>query len=337
MSLLALLTVGTTDTGGGQGWSPLDLPPLPAVSDAPMPGPFSDTRPFTTYLVPIETSDGSGSTLHPDVIDMVAIFGAPVRGYRYWLSHTPFPWTDGKLENPHLAVSNNGYDWHSTEVGIENPIFPLPPGVGYQSDPDFWWNPEENHFAWTWRQSSASTKIIASTSTDLLTWTEPVEVLPPDARNAEEKSPAVARIAPYQWKVWVVRGPELWRYDATRPHQRWTNAVKCTILDQNGAPMGHDFWHGNVLRLDTGLLIGSWTTGSSAGGGTIAGHSTDDGLTWTFGTTRIFPSGAGRSYRPTLALHEDGEHVRLWDSTAIDGTTYLHVSQVPLTVFTDPT
>ena len=335
MSLLALLAAGqgTSPTVPG----PTDLPSLPVVTDQPVPGDFADQAPYSTYLVPVETADGSGATLHPDVLDMHALFGAPVRGYRYWLSHTPFPQQDGTLENPHLAVSNNGYDWHATAVGIENPVHPLPQGVGYQSDPDLWWNPEEKHFGWAWRQQvPGGHNIVASTSTDLLTWTPPVKVGWSGNSPIEDKSPALARLAPYQWKIWMVRGSELWRFDSTRPHQKWTGGQKCAVTDPAGQPMVHDFWHGNVLRLDDGMLIGAWSTGGSAFGGTIAGHSTDDGLTWILGATRIFP-GVTYSYRPALALDDDGTHVHLWDSTTVNGTKYLHLSQVPLSVFTDPT
>ena len=335
MSLLALLAAGqgTSPTVPG----PTALPPLPSMTDQPVPGDFTDQAPYSTYLVPVETADGSGATLHPDVLDMHALFGAPVRGYRYWLSHTPFPQQDGTLENPHLAVSNNGYDWHSTAVGIENPIHPLPAGVGYQSDPDLWWNPEEKHFGWAWRQQvPGGHNIVASTSTDLLTWTPPVKVGWSGNNPVEDKSPALARIAPYQWKVWMVRGAELWRFDSTRPHQKWTGGQKCAVLDPSGQPIVQNFWHGNVLRLNDGTLIGAWSTGSGTTTGTVAGHSLDDGLTWTLGTTKLF-TGSTRSYRPAFVLHDDGEHVMWWDSTAVEGSYYLHLSRVPLSVFTNPT
>jgi len=56
-------------------------------------------------------------TTHPDVLYIPIGFN----GYKYWLSHTPYPYTNDFYENPEIVCSNDGVNWE-VPAGLTNPI-----------------------------------------------------------------------------------------------------------------------------------------------------------------------------------------------------------------------
>ena len=83
--------------------------------------------------ITIPTYDGSNQVTHPKVI----YFENGYNGYKYWMVSTPYPKNNTYLENPSIAVSNNGIDWIEPD-GIKNPISGYPSKVkddSYYSDP----------------------------------------------------------------------------------------------------------------------------------------------------------------------------------------------------------
>ena len=66
---------------------------------------------ITTYI------DGDNQPTHPSVIDLKSKWN----GYRYWMSYSPYPYSDGSEENPCIAVSNDMYHW-MVPKGLNNPI-----------------------------------------------------------------------------------------------------------------------------------------------------------------------------------------------------------------------
>src|SRR5690606_6972243 len=65
----------------------------------------------------IRTYDGSNQTVHPDVL----FFDTGWNGYKFWMVHTPYPYSDEKLENPSIVASNDGIYWDEPK-GLINPI-----------------------------------------------------------------------------------------------------------------------------------------------------------------------------------------------------------------------
>ena len=83
--------------------------------------------------ITIPTYDGSNQVTHPKVI----YFENGYNGYKYWMVSTPYPKNNTYLENPSIAVSNNGIDSIEPD-GIKNPISGYPSKVkddSYYSDP----------------------------------------------------------------------------------------------------------------------------------------------------------------------------------------------------------
>ncbi len=66
----------------------------------------------------IPTYDKSNQTVHPDV----KYFENKLFGYKYWMAHTPYAFTNDKLENPSISVSNDGVKWFDRPGAIPNPI-----------------------------------------------------------------------------------------------------------------------------------------------------------------------------------------------------------------------
>src|SRR5699024_11874226 len=65
----------------------------------------------------INTYEGYNQVIHPDVI----YFPDRWNGYRYWMSYTPYPWTNDFYENPSIAVSDDGVRWETPE-GLKNTL-----------------------------------------------------------------------------------------------------------------------------------------------------------------------------------------------------------------------
>lgn len=85
------------------------------------------------HLVAIPTYDGSDQLTHPKVL----YFPKGWKGYRYWMSMTPYPYEHDMFENPSIVVSNDGKTW-GTPQGLTNPVSGIPSDValgGHYSDP----------------------------------------------------------------------------------------------------------------------------------------------------------------------------------------------------------
>src|SRR4029079_13330269 len=82
--------------------------------------------------VTVPTYDGSGQAVHPDVVE----FESAWHGAKYWLTMTPYPKSDQKLENPSILTSENGVDV-AVPDGIKNPVIAPPKNSrDYNSDPE---------------------------------------------------------------------------------------------------------------------------------------------------------------------------------------------------------
>lgn len=128
--------------------------PLPALMEEPVP-----------LVVP--TYEGSGESVHPDVVD----FPAGWHGARYWLTMTPYPRSDSKVENPSILVSHDGRTLAAPD-GLANPV------IGhrgrpsdYNSDPELVYEAGTDRLLLFYRFVDRRTNtILVSSSTDGRTW-----------------------------------------------------------------------------------------------------------------------------------------------------------------------
>ncbi|NPA30163.1 MAG: glycoside hydrolase family 32 protein [Epsilonproteobacteria bacterium] len=73
----------------------------------------------------VPTYDGTNQVVHPDI---------QIRNNTFYLTITPYPWSNADHENPSFFVSGDGFNWQ-TIPGCPNPLVqhPIP---GYNDDPD---------------------------------------------------------------------------------------------------------------------------------------------------------------------------------------------------------
>ena len=282
-------TDGTQVWGGGSG-----PPPEPD----PWPLPASGTE------ISLTTYDGSDSTCHPSVVDMLAETGDVWNGYRWWLADTPYVGgqdeAGSSIENPCVWGSNDRINWSEPSPGV-NPLEPWPGGI-YNSDTELVWDPDGQRLVMYWRRSNE--RIRAASSTDGSEWIAHGEVLVPPVAGLHV-SPTVARVAAGDWRMWCLTESDvLRRYQAQSPVGPWTPMGDALLLSED--PLAS--WHGSVTS-HKGVLIGVFDTRHGNAARPIV--STDGGATFTVGP--VVPNLNG--YRTTLVASTRAGYIDSWTGT----------------------
>jgi hypothetical protein len=158
--------------------SPLKVPPPP------------DLRVLT-----LETFDGSGQAVHPDVA-LTPLTWAPDQTQ---LFVTPYPNGDASKENPSLYTGKSFVDW-LVPPGVMNPI--ARPATGYLSDPDEVFNPETNELWLYYRAVTTQNEILLIRGSGPSTWSPPTLVA--SGKNHTIVSPTVVRRGAGDWLMWSV-------------------------------------------------------------------------------------------------------------------------------------
>src|SRR4051812_43260793 len=91
------------------------------------------------------TYDGSGQTVHPDVVSVPADW----IGTRRYLAITPYPAGDGSKENPSIFGGDDIDVWRAP-AGLTNPV--VRPAGGYLSDPDIVYEPQRRELWMYYRE-----------------------------------------------------------------------------------------------------------------------------------------------------------------------------------------
>jgi hypothetical protein len=139
----------------------------------------------SSYLT-IPDYPGAGTVVHPDVL----YFAAGWNGYKYWMAYTPYP--PASVENPSIAVSNDGTTW-ITPPGLTNPL-DANPGSGWNnSDASLCMSADGTttmYIFWREYKSGSAEKIYMRSSTDGVTWAAETLILT-GAVNNDSMSPSV--------------------------------------------------------------------------------------------------------------------------------------------------
>ena len=303
MSLLASLAMG-----GGAG-----TPPAPGVS---LPYPTPSIAPYNVdFLSPIPTPDGSGQTVHPDVVD----FGKHWNGWRFWLAVTPYPGGRIQEENPCVYGSNDGYHWE-TPKGMTNPL-DAGPNLAYSanSDTDLFYDEGSQELILTYRLYHTGTRretFKLMRSADGVKWSEPVIIFDNDGSPTGDgggvqqySSQALVRVAEGDYRMWTcgaTNEPDK-MFKASTATGPWT--VQSTL---SFGGTGRNPYHTDVIAGPDGRF---WMIGCS--NGVAFASVSSDGVNWVSGKPIL---DARRSmwdsniYRATIQPHEDGKHMRAWYS-----------------------
>lgn len=281
-------------------------PALELPYPVPTSAPYNAPEPLIT-----PTYDGSGLTVHPDVIDFWTMHGIRRwNGYRFWMGHTPYPASQYSYENPSILASNDGVNWE-LPPGAPNPIYPRP-STQWNSDTDLVYDGTD---LWMFFRTSGSIQVVAR-SHDGVTWPPSATPLTgwESVAGIHHVSPAVVRMGDGSWAMWTLSSRILYRWTAAAPEGPWSGPVACTGL-------GATAWHIDVTRIGGTLLMfvdhGREDEAQSLDG-VRAAVSHDGGITWTERPTPLLElnrTGAwdrGGFYRGTLQPHEDGVHMRVW-------------------------
>lgn len=319
---------------------PVDPPPGGGTPNEPtLPYAFPTSAPWNvpTYTI-TPTPDGTGSVLHPGVLDFG---GTPWRGWRFWMAVTPMFHGIEDLENPCILVSADGYDWQPPP-GLTNPLYADPPDIGgkvYNSDTDLVYDEPNDRLLVFWREVDEGLPletIWRMQSTDGFTWTNRTIAAQKNSK-IELISPAVTTFGDGA-AMWVMNSGNLairFADTLTSPFNADTESA-CTWI--GGQPAGA--WHVGIIRHGAGwkgLLLCT----------NIAGYrllpiSSTNGVTWKHGPPVLLPVGGTPNwqhhevYRASLQPHQDGLHMRVWYSgtdTPDDADTSWRVgyTRIPLT------
>lgn len=150
-------------------------------------------------VLQLETPDGTGQVVHPDVVTTPRGWGS---GERRHLAITPYTFGSNAVENPSVYVGSDGHSW-SVAPGVRNPI--VTPATGYLSDPDQLWVPESDELWLYYRHVADAANIVRLVrSSDGVKWSAPIEVV--RAPGMGLISPTVVRRGPGDWMMWSVNG-----------------------------------------------------------------------------------------------------------------------------------
>lgn len=278
-----------------------------------------------TYAV-TPTPDGTGSGLHPDVIDFYQVLGRKWHGWRYWMAFTPYFNTNDDLENPCILVSDDGQTWQVPD-GLTNPVYPWPGGSQYNSDTDLTYDSSTDELVLVYRGGSLQPRV--ARSSDGVTWPTTATPITYSGGGGEILSPCFVRVGD-SWIMYAVGGAP-----GSRTVRRWTSSDALTWsgpTETTGITgMVAEPWHLDVI-LHGGrffMLVDTYAPDE------LYAATSADGLAWTLNPIPVISPlltwDRDWIYRATLQPHESGDRFRVWYSARGDASWRVGYTQIPLT------
>ena len=286
--ILALVIVAACgdNIDPGDAWG-LGVTTFDAVALGLTPPALAD--PFASAIVPtahlrVPTYDGSGQTVHPDVLR---------EADRLLLAFTPYRYTNGRYENPSIAISSDGMHFSEPAPGV-NPLVPAPP-TDHNDDPDLHVDPVTGEYVMLYLDTErpAFQRLNALRSHDLVTW----ELSTVHEYDLATGAPFVVSPAA------VVQGTSTTIFDVhlASPHYLERDGVPVSISLGDVIP-----WHVDVFAVPTGyaMLVNGYRDDFERQDLYLA--TSPDLVTWTF--------------RP--------EPLLAWDDPSLDVTTLYRASGI---------
>lgn len=241
----------------------------------------------TRLTIPTPANPAGGQVTHPSVVYSPDKFG----GYLYWLAYTPYAGGNDALEDPCIAVSNDGINW-SVPTGLTNPLDDAPGGTLFNSDPALVFG-DNGYLYCFWRQvnNTTSTETIYYRRTkDGVNW-EP-KVVSRSAPFASNRLVSPAYIYDNGvWTMFAVNVQPVARpvvmLTATGSPTGWSAPVTCAVPTK----AGRDNWHIEV-RYIGGQYVGilaDCETGTNGVNGDLYLITSQDGLNWSRAASVLVP------------------------------------------------
>ena len=185
---------------------------------------------------------GNFENVHPKVL----YFPTKLWGYQYWMAYTPYPGGQDMYENPHIAVSNDGFIW-TVPSGLVNPITPKPAG-GYNSDTHLVYRSDIATMELWYRPIDAAglSALARKKSTDGINWSAE-EILISGMPHADLLSPSLL-FENGIYKMWFVNGNTQQMYYQESTNNTPTNWTARKQLAINYQAIGEHPWHLDVVN-----------------------------------------------------------------------------------------
>lgn len=282
---------------------------------------YSFTNADEPLFIPtyVEESD---ETCHPDVL----YFPEGWNGWRYWMSHTPYPNTDIAYENPSIVVSNDGINWFEPD-GIINPVADVYQGTdmnnNYNSDSHLFMSHYGNTMNLIWRRKNGwnNELIYMKSSFDGIVWSATSTILSvfgtTPSLNENVLSPVMVHNG-HNYLLWTVntkvdpRSVYL-RYGSSS-YGNWSEPI---LTDIGEFPLEYRLWHMDVEYIDGyyHMLAAVGLPSTQEGRVLYLGKSVD-GIHWIFGSQPIMTGIQGawdaRLYRSAFIQNESGLGYKCW-------------------------
>lgn len=312
--------------------------PAPVSHGVPYPIPSAPPYNAPTYCE-TPTPDGSGSVVHPGVVD----FGPARkwRGFRYWMAITGYWQENNAVENPNILGSNDAFHWH-VPAGLTNPVYPKPGGTRFNSDPDLEYDPRSDELVMIYREQQLDTsqQTLIARSPDGVTW--PAKATPLDWTRPEATgqvlSPALIRRGEGDWWLFGIfeRTSTLVYYRASAPDGPWTGPTTAATTLPSPAWHLDVAWDGAAFRalVDKGPLYKGAADGYAVG-------SSANGSAWAWNPSNVMdlPASGWDSielYRASIVPHENGTLVRLWYSAEGPDSWRVGYTELPKSLWPTP-
>lgn len=190
----------------------------------------------------IETFDGTGSLTHPSVL----YFENGFNGYKYWLVYTPYNNNNVELENPCLAVSNDGINFQKPD-GVENPLLEIikkSNPLTFYNDPFLFYN--NNRLEIWYRYTVEDKKLINDVyriySTDGVKWSKPELMIKSDSSCYMSLSITKKDDLFYMFYFDM---DYKFNMRTSKDLKKWSNEQELTVKGFN-----EKFWHGEVRYIE---------------------------------------------------------------------------------------
>jgi hypothetical protein len=289
-----------------------------ACADSSAPNHDPPPPPRDIHLLALETFDGSGQAVHPDLAETPPSWDGAARQ----LTVTPYPNGDASKENPSLFSARSFRDWFVPE-GIVNPI--AVPATGYLSDPDQLYNPDLNELWLYYRGVTSENQIFLIRAGSPTQRSSPLLVA--SGPNHTIVSPSVVRRGPHDWLMWSVNSGSIGcSSPATTVELRrstdgvtWTDPVITDLgtldpypwhIDVEWIPSRGEFWAVYNVK-----VAGSCTTAA------LHFATSTDGLAWNPASSPVLvrgeiPAFADIVYRAAISYDPATELTTLFYSGA---------------------
>ncbi|MGE6370652.1 hypothetical protein ACQKDB_16110 [Planococcus kocurii] len=205
---------------------------------------------------------GNYQNIHPKVL----YFENSLHGWKYWMAYTPYPNGSTIMENPAIAVSNNGIDW-TVPDGFENKVLDEWNGISgaYNNDTHLIYRADLNRLEVWWRYTNPATsevKLYRRTSVNGVSWNTRETMFTGSSSANDHLSPALI-YEEGKYKMLSVNniggGVRTLNYSESVDGLSWGSRITANIENLNGLTP----WHVDFIKVDNQyeLALQAWDIG----------------------------------------------------------------------------